>query len=86
MSKAQGNLLGIFITFAVILAFGYLIIFFAKPNPAEVLQRKKPVEQVDPTVLKTDLSKETSGLEVNGDLPVTVPDSELGRENPFSDF
>lgn len=86
MSKSAQNLIGIILVLAVILAFGYAIIFLAKPDPAQVSQIQNKVDPVDPSILSTDLSSETSGLEVNGELPVKIPSSELGRENPFQEF
>jgi len=67
-------------------AYFYLLVYYTKPSTADVDAKAKKITPVDLGILKTDLQKQTSGLEVNGQIPVTVNKDELGRDNPFAGF
>lgn len=86
MKKKQINLLGTVLVIMVLGLFFYLLFYYVKPSSSEVESQVKKVTPAKIEVLKTDLKAQTSGLEVNGQIPVTISKEELGRDDPFASY
>lgn len=86
MKRSSATILGLFLMIITIGLFVYLLFYFVKPSQSEVDAQTKKIAPVNLSVLKTDMQTQTSGLEVNGQIPVTVSNDELGRDDPFASY
>lgn len=76
------------LAFSIILAASVVSygLFVSRPNEGEVTARIPPIPAVDPNLLSNPTVQKIKQFEVNGAVPVEVPASELGRDDPFAGF
>ena len=82
MRRGTLNLLSSVIFLVVVIVAFYFVWNSAKNQNQTVL--KSTYNTVNVSSIKTQARDLVSSLENNGGLPLTVPTSKMGKENPFS--
>lgn len=82
----KNNLTAGIIIIAMIIAGLGLWFWSTFPKKAEIESASNPPVAIDVNILKGDISQKIQKRDKNGDIPVTVSASEIGREDPFSNY
>lgn len=81
-NTAWANFLGIII----VLAVGYGLYYWLgqiSPDPQVVKEQAASVKTVDKNILNNSSVKKISERQKFGNIPVTIPEGDLGKSNPF---
>jgi hypothetical protein len=78
----------ILVLISVLLGLGVLGygLWTSEPNQSEVDALIPPTRAVDPDLLSNPTVQKIKQFDVNGQVPVEVPASEFGRDDPFAGF
>jgi hypothetical protein len=86
MTKQMEIAFGLIVLFAVMIGFGF-VIYNTQPTQSEIESKRTVAKMPLPeNVLNLDIAKDIMQLDRNGEVPVKVAPSEIGRENPFLPF
>jgi hypothetical protein len=86
MTKQVEIAFGSIILLAVIFGLGMCLVM-TKPTAEEIKANRTVDKIVQPqNVLTLEIAEKIKNLKKNGQVPVTVSQDEVGRENPFLPF
>jgi len=82
MDRKTQITIGIILVILTIIGLGYWY-FLSIPSEKEIKSAVKKIESVDKNILSDKTVKKILQMNINGDLPINVDESSLGKENPF---
>ncbi len=85
MDKKSNMVLGIVIMLVIVAVLGYWF-YISLPTKSQIAATVNSTKAVDVNLLKGAVAQKIASRDKNGNVPVVVNASDIGRDNPFSNY
>lgn len=85
MDKKSNMVLGIVVMLLIAAGLGYWF-YISLPTKSQIAATANSPKAVDVNLLKGAVAQKIASRDKNGNVPVVVNSSDVGRDNPFANY